>query len=184
MKQVEVKILQQSYLLTCQDGQEQRLSQAVRLVDEAMTRIHDAGKVRARERIAVLAALNLAYELGDLRQALEEQTELAAQAAAASADAYDADAAQQAAQQAAHNAAQLEHTEHALRALVQRLDDALGHGESAQDGYASDAGHTSDRHAFNGNAFDGSNTPAHGDDSDNGETARHGDGDSLGPIDF
>lgn len=184
MKQVEVKILQQSYLLTCQDGQEQRLSQAVRLVDDAMTRIHDAGKVRARERIAVLAALNLAYELGDLRQALDEQTELAAQAAAASADAHDADAAQQAAQQAAHNTAQLEHTEHALRALVQRLDDALGYGESAQDGYASDS------HAFGGNASDGSESTAHGDDGDNSETTRparptrHDDGDGLDPIGF
>lgn len=69
MNQVEVKILQQSYLLACKEGQEARLTDAVSLVDGAMTRIHDAGKVRARERIAVLAALNLAYELGDLRQA-------------------------------------------------------------------------------------------------------------------
>lgn len=69
MKQVEVKILQQSYLLACKEGQETRLTEAVSLVDDAMTRIHDAGKVRARERIAVLAALNLAYELGDLRVA-------------------------------------------------------------------------------------------------------------------
>ncbi|MGN6893716.1 cell division protein ZapA, partial [Neisseria sp. P0015.S009] len=30
-----------------------------------MTRIRDAGKVRARERIAVLAALNLAFEIAD-----------------------------------------------------------------------------------------------------------------------
>lgn len=180
MKQVEVKILQQSYLLTCQDGQEQRLSQAVRLVDDAMTRIHDAGKVRARERIAVLAALNLAYELGDLRQALEEQTELAAQAAAASADAHDADAAQQAAQQAAHNAAQLEHTEHALRALVQRLDDALGHGESAQDGYA----HHSP--AFDASS-DNSDSPAlGGSDCDNrtARSAHHDDEGDLDPIGF
>ncbi|RMX07940.1 cell division protein ZapA [Corticibacter populi] len=72
MNQVEVKILQQSYLLACKDGQEQRLLQAVRRVDEAMTRIHDAGKVRARERIAVLAALNLAFELDDLRDELAD----------------------------------------------------------------------------------------------------------------
>lgn len=72
MKQVEVKILQQSYLLACKEGQETRLTEAVTLVDGAMTRIHDAGKVRARERIAVLAALNLAFELGDLRQAHQQ----------------------------------------------------------------------------------------------------------------
>jgi cell division protein ZapA len=32
-------------------------------VDEEMCAIRDAGKVKARERIAVLAALNLAYQL-------------------------------------------------------------------------------------------------------------------------
>ena len=65
MKQIEVQILQQSYLLTCPPGQEQRLLDAVERVDTAMTRIREAGKVRARERIAVLAALNMAFELAD-----------------------------------------------------------------------------------------------------------------------
>lgn len=65
MKQIEVQILQQSYLLACPDGQESRLLDAVERVDTAMTRIRDAGKVRARERIAVLAALNLAFEVAD-----------------------------------------------------------------------------------------------------------------------
>ena len=65
MKQIEVQILQQSYLLACPDGQESRLLEAVERVDTAMTRIRDAGKVRAHERIAVLAALNLAFEIAD-----------------------------------------------------------------------------------------------------------------------
>jgi len=34
-------------------------------VDREMSAIRDAGKVKARERIAVLAALNLAYQLAD-----------------------------------------------------------------------------------------------------------------------
>ena len=65
MKQIEVQILQQSYLLSCPEGHESRLLDAVERVDTAMTRIRDAGKVRARERIAVLAALNLAFEIAD-----------------------------------------------------------------------------------------------------------------------
>ncbi|GAA3980751.1 hypothetical protein GCM10022279_00490 [Comamonas faecalis] len=64
-RQIEVQILQQSYLLACPEGQETRLLEAVERVDTAMTRIRDAGKVRARERIAVLAALNLAFEIAD-----------------------------------------------------------------------------------------------------------------------
>lgn len=62
MKQLEVKILGQSYLLGCPDGGEARMLQAVQRVDAAMCAIRDAGKIRARDRIAVLAALNLAFE--------------------------------------------------------------------------------------------------------------------------
>lgn len=79
MKQIEVRILQQSYLLSCPDGHEPRLLEAVERVDTAMTRIRDAGKVRARERIAVLAALNLAFEVSD-REAAQQSAELQAPA--------------------------------------------------------------------------------------------------------
>ncbi len=60
MKQVEVTILGQSYILGCPDGGESALLEAVVDVDREMSAIRDAGKVKARERIAVLAALNLA----------------------------------------------------------------------------------------------------------------------------
>jgi len=65
MKQLEVQIMGQSYVLGCPDGGDARLLGAVERVDTAMCRIRDAGKVRARDRIAVLAALNLAFDLAD-----------------------------------------------------------------------------------------------------------------------
>ena len=65
MKQLEVQIMGQSYLLGCPEGGEQRLLEAVEKVDTAMCRIRDAGKVKARDRIAVLAALNLAFDIAD-----------------------------------------------------------------------------------------------------------------------
>jgi cell division protein ZapA len=65
MKQLEVTILGQSYILACPDGGEALLGAAVASVDREMSGIRDAGKVKARERIAVLAALNLAYQLAD-----------------------------------------------------------------------------------------------------------------------
>jgi cell division protein ZapA len=65
VKQREVTILGQSYILGCPDGGEALLSAAVSSVDREMSAIRDAGKVKARERIAVLAALNLAYQLAD-----------------------------------------------------------------------------------------------------------------------
>ena len=63
MKQMEVTILGQSYLLGCPEGGEVELLEAVSNVDKEMSAIRDGGKVKARERIAVLAALNLAYAL-------------------------------------------------------------------------------------------------------------------------
>jgi cell division protein ZapA len=65
MKQLEVQIMGQSYLLGCPDGGQGRLLEAVERVDTAMCRIRDAGKVKARDRIAVLAALNLAFDVAE-----------------------------------------------------------------------------------------------------------------------
>ncbi len=65
MKQMEVTILGQSYILGCPDGGEMSLLEAVGAVDREMSAIRDAGKVKARERMAVLAALNLAYALAE-----------------------------------------------------------------------------------------------------------------------
>jgi cell division protein ZapA len=65
VKQLEVSILGQVYMLGCPEGGEALLRDAVAAVDKEMTAIRDAGKVKARERIAVLAALNLAYQLAE-----------------------------------------------------------------------------------------------------------------------
>lgn len=68
MKHIDVQIMGQSYLLGCPEGGEPQLREAVERVDAAMTKIRDAGKVKARDRIAVLAALNLAFELAQLEK--------------------------------------------------------------------------------------------------------------------
>ena len=65
MKQMEVTIMGQSYILGCPEGGETSLLEAVSNVDREMSAIRDAGRVKARERIAVLAALNLAYALAE-----------------------------------------------------------------------------------------------------------------------
>jgi cell division protein ZapA len=63
VKQIEVQIMGQSYLLGCPEDGEAQLREAVDRVDAAMCKIRDAGKVKARDRIAVLASLNLAFDL-------------------------------------------------------------------------------------------------------------------------
>jgi cell division protein ZapA len=111
MKQLEVTILGQSYLLGCPLGGEADLLEAVGYVDREMSAIRDAGKVKARERIAVLAALNLAYALAG-KQTLQPAQTLVALPAAAGVSAADE------ASTSAHSSQ--------IDALMQRLDQALG----------------------------------------------------------
>ncbi len=108
MKQIEVQIMGQSYLLGCPDGGEAQLREAVDRVDAAMCKIRDAGKVKARDRIAVLASLNLAFDLAAQQAAAAAAPAPAvAVAAAASTGETSGDTDPQAAQ------------------LIQRLDQAL-----------------------------------------------------------
>lgn len=107
MKQIEVQIMGQSYLLGCPDGGEAQLREAVERVDAAMCKIRDAGKVKARDRIAVLASLNLAFDLA------------AQQAATAAAPAAVPPA------EAASTAADTAETDPKAAQLIQRLDQAL-----------------------------------------------------------
>ncbi len=119
MKQIEVQILQQSYLLSCPEGHESRLLDAVERVDTAMTRIRDAGKVRARERIAVLAALNLAFEIAD-REAVDHAAVNQPVATPPASPSPNAP-------MGGHQESLLPDTDQQrLQSLVQRLDDALG----------------------------------------------------------
>jgi cell division protein ZapA len=91
-KQIEVQIMGQSYLLSCPVGGESLLLEAVERVDTAMCRIRDAGKVKARDRIAVLASLNLAYELSQLERKEAEREAEAQQFQASSFAGADASA--------------------------------------------------------------------------------------------
>ena len=73
MKQIEATILGQSYMLACPPDGEALLREAVAIVDREMSAIRDAGKVKARERIAVLTALNLAYQRAEQAQVAAQQ---------------------------------------------------------------------------------------------------------------
>ena len=66
---LDVNIMGQIYTLACPADEQAALLAAVREVDTEMCAIRDMGKVRARERIAVLAALNLAHSLIESRNA-------------------------------------------------------------------------------------------------------------------
>jgi cell division protein ZapA len=60
---LDVSILGKSYKVACADDERESLLQAVRYVDQKMTEIRDAARVNQPERVAVMAALNIAHEL-------------------------------------------------------------------------------------------------------------------------
>ena len=62
-KTIDVELLGRSYRVACNDGEREALMQAVAYLDGKMNEIKAAGKVSGGERIAVMAALNIAHEL-------------------------------------------------------------------------------------------------------------------------
>jgi cell division protein ZapA len=63
MPQIEVKILDREFRLSVADEDRPRLLEAVRMVDDKMRSVRDAGRISGADRIAVMAALQLAHEL-------------------------------------------------------------------------------------------------------------------------
>jgi len=82
-KALDVNIMGRSYKVTCPDEEREALLQAVAYLDQKMAEIKSGGRVASAERIAVMAALNIAHEL------LEARTRGAAPAPSASADGFD-----------------------------------------------------------------------------------------------
>lgn len=66
-KGIAVKILGKDYKVACPEENEHQLIDAALHLDKTMHNIRNTGRVMGVERIAVMAALNLAYELLQLK---------------------------------------------------------------------------------------------------------------------
>ncbi len=60
---LDFSILGRDYRIACQESERAELVEAVALLDGRMREIRDTGKVAGVDRIAVMAALNLAHDL-------------------------------------------------------------------------------------------------------------------------
>ncbi|MET4696322.1 cell division protein ZapA [Endozoicomonas lisbonensis] len=63
-----VKILDKEYRISCPREEEAALHKAAHLLHDKMKEIKSGGKVIGLERIAVMAALNMSYELLRLKE--------------------------------------------------------------------------------------------------------------------
>lgn len=66
----EITLLERSYAIACPPEEKDKLERAARYLDRAMQGIHSRGRVIDREKIAIMAALNIAHEL---LEALDDQ---------------------------------------------------------------------------------------------------------------
>jgi cell division protein ZapA len=68
MVTLDVAILGREFKVSCRESERAELGEAVALLDRRMREIRDGGKVSGTDRIAVMAALNLANELLRVRR--------------------------------------------------------------------------------------------------------------------
>lgn len=71
MEQIDVKILDRDYKLAVNTDEREILVDAAKMVDDKMRSIRDAGRIAGVDRIAVMAALQLAHELIGARNPAE-----------------------------------------------------------------------------------------------------------------
>ncbi|MDP2024790.1 cell division protein ZapA [Sulfuriferula sp.] len=62
-KGIDINILGREFRVACPEDEQETLLSAATYLDKKMREIRDQGKVIGVERIAVMAALNMAYEL-------------------------------------------------------------------------------------------------------------------------
>lgn len=70
---VNVKILDREYTVGVEPGEREGLTAAAHLLDARMREIRGGNRMAAIDRVAVLAALNLAHELLQLRSHSEQR---------------------------------------------------------------------------------------------------------------
>lgn len=70
---VTVRILDRDYLVACEPGERDGLVSAAHLLDARMREIRGGNRMAAIDRIAVMAALNLAHEFLQFKLASEQR---------------------------------------------------------------------------------------------------------------
>ncbi len=70
---VNIRILDKEYQVSCPPDERNALLDAAKALDEQMRTIRNSGSVIGLERIAVMAALNLTYELSKLENQTADQ---------------------------------------------------------------------------------------------------------------
>ncbi|MET0014320.1 MAG: cell division protein ZapA [Sedimenticola sp.] len=72
---VTVRIMEKEYRVACQEGEQESLLASARFLDERMREIRTGGRVIGTDRIAVMAALNLAHDLLEQKDSKDDTSQ-------------------------------------------------------------------------------------------------------------
>jgi cell division protein ZapA len=70
---IRISILDKEYKIACPSGEQPALLASAEYLDRKMREIRDGGKVIGSERIAVITALNIAHDLLNNHQDMEQE---------------------------------------------------------------------------------------------------------------
>ena len=70
---VTVRIVDREYRVMCTPDQRRTLMESALFLDQQMREIRDSGRISSMDKIAVMAALNLAEEVLKLRQQMHDR---------------------------------------------------------------------------------------------------------------
>jgi cell division protein ZapA len=70
---VTIRILDKEYRIACEPGEQYGLIDSARLLDQRMREVRQNGRIIGGDRIAVMAALNLVYELMRERDTITQE---------------------------------------------------------------------------------------------------------------
>ena len=60
---VTVRILEKEYKISCPEGEHESLLISAKSVNESMQKVREGGKALSADRVAVMAAINIAHDL-------------------------------------------------------------------------------------------------------------------------
>ncbi len=75
-KPVSLEIMDNLYRVACPESERAALLEAAQYLNNAMQEIRDAGKILGMERVAVIAALNISYDLLKSRRENSDSSDL------------------------------------------------------------------------------------------------------------
>ena len=76
---VSVRIMEKEYKISCPEGEHESLLASVQHVSDNMKKIRESGKALGAERVAVMAAINIAHEMLTTQKSEPVDADLSAQ---------------------------------------------------------------------------------------------------------